>query len=85
MPLPLLLVIAALAATGLFGAKKSYDAYSDKTKAKDLRKESENVFNRAKQRLLRARRSCKKDLKALGELKVNIWAEQFGRFVPFSS
>ena len=81
MPLPLLLVIPALAATGLFGAKKSYDAYSDKTKAKDLRKESENVFNRAKQRLLRARRSCTKDLNALGELKFNISAEQFGRFV----
>lgn len=81
MPLPLLLVVPALVGTGIIGVKKSYDAYSDKTKAKDLRKESEDVFNKAKQRLLRARRSCTKDLKALGELKFSIWDKQIGRFV----
>ena len=81
MPLPLLIVVPALVTSGVIGVKKTRDAYSDKTKAKDLRKESEDVFNKAKQRLLRARRSCTKDLKALGELKFSIWDKQIGRFV----
>ena len=81
MPLPLLLVVPALITITGYGVKKGYHAYSDKTKAKDLRKESEEIFNKAKQRLLRARRSCTKDLKELGELKFRIWGRQIGRFV----
>ena len=82
MPLPLLLIIPVLAGAGLLGAKKGYDAFSDKKKAKGFQDEAEDIFREAKQRLLRARRSCAKDLKTLGELKFSIWGKQIGRFVP---
>ena len=81
MPLPLLLVVPALAGLGLFGAKKGYDAYSDNAEAKDLNREAGDIFDKGKGRLEAARKKCTKELEALGLLKLEIWDRQFGRFI----
>lgn len=80
MPLPLALV-AVPAVLGLFGVKKSYDAYSARSDAKNLTKEAQYLFETARRRLKRARARCTKALTALGELKLDVWDRQLGRFV----
>ena len=80
MPLPLAL-IAVPAVLGLLGVKKSYDAYATRSEAKDLEKESRSLVAKAQQRLTRARSRCAKALRTLGELRLDVWNRQLGRFV----
>ena len=81
MPLPLLLVVPALAGIGLFGAKKGYDAYSDDAKARNLNQEAEDIFEKEMRRLKTSRTQCTEELEALGRQKFEIWDRQLGRFV----
>ena len=80
MPLPLALV-AIPVVLGLLGAKKGYDAYSNHSKAKDLNREAQDTFDKAQKRLKDARSQCTKELKTLGQLKLDVWNRQLGRFV----
>ena len=81
MPLPLLLVVPALAGLGLFGAKKGYDAYSDNARAGGLNQEAEGIFEKEQRRLKTSRTQCTEELEALGRLKFEIWDRQLGRFL----
>ena len=81
MPLPLLLVVPALAGLGLFAAKKGYDAYSDNEEADSLNQEAKDIFEKGQRSLKTARTRCTKELEALGQQKFEIWDRQLGRFV----
>ena len=84
MPLPLLLVVPALAGLGLFAAKKGYDAYSDNEEASSLNQEAKDIFDKGKRSLETARTRCTKELEALGRQKFESWDRQIGRFVSLN-
>lgn len=84
MPLPLLLVVPALAGLGLFAAKKGYDAYSDNEEASSLNQEAKDIFDKGKKSLETARTRCTKELEALGRQKFESWDRQIGRFVSLN-
>lgn len=58
MPLPLLLVGAAVLAGG-YGIKKGLDAKNDFEEAESLNNEAERIYNRASNSLEKARKSAK--------------------------
>ena len=84
MPLPLLLVVPALAGLGLFAAKKGYDAYSDNEEASSLNQEAKDIFDKGKRSLETARTRCTKELEALGRQKFESWDRQIGRFISLN-
>lgn len=85
MPLPLIPIFAAAALIGAFGVKKGIDAYDDNEEADSLRKKAQKRFARAKKRLERARERCNSDLESLGQLRLELWQRQIGRFVSLFS
>lgn len=80
MVLPLILGAAALGA-GLFGAKKGVDAASAHSKAKNLQREAQEVYKRAELQLNSSRQVTTETLEHLGQLKLEVWDKQLGRFV----
>ena len=80
MPLPLALV-AVPAVIGLLGVKKGYDAYASRSEAKDLDATARSAVEKAQRRLESARSRCAEALGRLGELKLDVWNHQLGRFV----
>lgn len=80
MPVPVLIIGGIAAATG-FGVTKLFSVHSDRKEAKRLSEEGEKKFRRAEKRLERARADCEEHLKALGQLKLEVWHRQLGRFV----
>lgn len=80
MPLPVLVIGGLAAATGL-GVTKLFSGHIDRKEAKRLDEEGALKFRRAEKRLKRARADCEEHLNALGQLKLEIWARQLGRFV----
>lgn len=80
MVLPFILGAAALGA-GLFGAKKGVDAYSDNSKAKNLQRDAQVVYERAERKLKSSRQVTTETLEHLGQLKLEVWDTQLGRFV----
>lgn len=80
MVLPFILGAAALGA-GLFGAKKGVDAASAHSKAKNLQREAQEVYKRAELQLNSSRQVTTETLEHLGQLKLEVWDEQLGRFV----
>ena len=80
MPLPLALV-AVPAVLGLVGLKKGYDAYSSRAEAQDLETTAHDTLSKALRALREARSRCAAALGRLGELKVDVWNRQLGRFV----
>ena len=80
MPLPLALV-AVPAVIGLLGVKKSYDAYASHSEAKDLEATARSTVEKAQRGLESARSRCAGALRRLGELKLDVWNHQLGRFV----
>ena len=81
MPLPLVLGGLALA-VGAFGVKKGVDAHSDNQEARALRKKATKEFDKAKAKLERAREECNSGLESLGQLRLELLKQSFGRFVP---
>ena len=83
MPLPLILIGAAVAAVtaGAYGVKKGIDAYSDNEEADELNEDAEALLSEAEQRLKREKNECTKRLEELGRLKLEAWHNQLGRFV----
>ncbi|MEH1891848.1 MAG: hypothetical protein V7K92_21150 [Nostoc sp.] len=80
MVLPLILGAAALGA-GLFGGKKGVDAASVHSKAKNLQREAQEVYKRSELQLNSSRQVTAETLEHLGQLKLEVWDEQLGRFV----
>lgn len=80
MVLPFILGAAALGA-GLFGAKKGVDAASDHSKAKKLQREAQKLYKRAELQLNSSREVTTETLEHLGQLKLEVWDKQLGRFV----
>lgn len=80
MPLPVL-VIGGVAAATAVGVTKLVRARSDRKEAKHLNEEGEKKFRRAEKRLKRAKANCEEHLNALGQLKLEVWHRQLGRFV----
>lgn len=80
MPLPLLLLGAALAAGG-FGVKKGADALSDTRQAQQLQKSTQVVFDEAQAELKTTREATAKALDELGQTKLDTWNRQILRFV----
>lgn len=80
MRLPVL-VIGGVAAAMAVCVRKVTSGYSDRKEAKRLNEDGAAKFYRAKKRLKRARKKCKKQLKALGQLNLEVWHRQLGRFV----
>lgn len=80
MPVPFILGGAAVAA-GLFGASKGAKAISNNNEAKELLETAERRFETAKENLEYARQNTNRSLECLGELKLNSWSDDLGRFV----
>lgn len=80
MPVPFILGGAA-AAAGLFGVAKGAKAVSNNNEAKELLERAEIKFDEAKENLEYARRDTNISLESLGELKLNSWSDDLGRFV----
>ena len=83
MPLPI--ALAALAAgsalAGAIGLKKGHDAHKDNKKAGHTRDKAQTKFKSAKSRLKKSRKKGRNALDTLGKLKVDMWADDLGRFV----
>ena len=84
MPLPLILGGVALA-TGIFGVKKGVDAVSDNKEAGTLRDKAAKKFDKAERELERAREKGNSELESLGQLRVELNAQQMGRFASLFS
>ena len=82
MPLPAVpLVLGAVALFGaVFGTVKVVEAIEDFDEAEDLDNQAKDVLKNAQRRLKGARTRCTKELDALGQLKLDIWDRQLGRF-----
>lgn len=80
MPLPLVLIGIA-AASAIFGAGKGVQAVSDNSKARSLDDEAQDIFDTAKRKMVRRKSLTKKALEQLGEVKLNAWNDQIGKFV----
>lgn len=80
MPLPLLLIGAALIAGGT-GVAKGVGAAKTTQKAKDLTREAEKIFDKAKEKLEKARKEASASLEQFGKLKLEIWDGEISRFV----
>ena len=79
MPLPLILIGAAVAA-GAWGVKKGVDAYSDFDEAKNINKSARDVYDKATSSLERRRDEAQAKLEELGRQKVSLY---HGTFMPF--
>lgn len=80
MAVPFILAGLAIAA-GTYGTKKAYDGYQDKSKAEDLNKEAQIIFNRSKRELETSRDKAEKSLETLGQAKLHIHANSIKEFV----
>lgn len=80
MPLPIVLGAAAVG-SGLFGAKKGYDAHQGNKEAKALNKKAQRIFDQASSSLEKARDETAELLEELGRQKLECWDEDIGRFV----
>lgn len=69
------------AAAGLFGVAKGAQAASNNSEAKDLLERAERKFEDAKDNLEYAKQNTNRSLEYLGELKLNSWSNDLGRFV----
>ena len=81
MPFPVRAVAGVAAAVAAVGVMKITRGYSDRREAKRLNEDGAEKFRRAEKRLKRARKKSKKQLKALGQLNLEVWHRQLGRFV----
>lgn len=79
MPLPLLLVGAAVLAGG-YGVKKGLDAKEDFDRAEELNNEAKRIYDSACTDLEAARNGAQAAMKKLGELKFDIYEL---RLIPF--
>lgn len=79
MPLPLLLVGAAVLAGG-YGVKKGIDAKSDFNKADSLNNQAKSIFNDATSELESARDKAQRALTQLGKLKFSVYET---KLIPF--
>lgn len=79
MPLPLLLVGAAVLAGG-YGIKKGFDAKGNFDEAESLNSEAKNIYDEASSSLEKARKSAQKSMDNLGELKFELYEH---RLIPF--
>lgn len=80
MPLPFVLAGLA-AAAGAAGVIKGGKAISDNSKAKELISNVQYIYDLAKDRLESQRQYTANDLNTLGEVKLNSWSKEIGRFV----
>ena len=79
MPLPLLLIGAALAVGGV-GVKKGVDARRDFSRAKDVTEDANRIYQKAQRSLNSEREHLRTRLEALGEAKLTVYNEGL---VPF--
>ncbi|MNS12725.1 hypothetical protein D3C72_442930 [compost metagenome] len=79
MPIPLLLVGAAVAA-GAFGVKKGVDAHSDMKEAEAINREARQIYDAAKDRVDAAREQTNCQLEAHGRLKAEVLASEMKQF-----
>lgn len=71
MPLPLILAGAALA-TAVYGAKKGYDGYQNKSEADDIIEASKKKYDDEKSDFDKRSKQTNQSLTKLGELQLNI-------------
>lgn len=79
MPLPLLLIGAAVLAGG-YGVKKGLDAKEDFDRAKELNDEAKEIYDEACANLEASRDTAQSVMNRLGELKFDIYEH---RLIPF--
>lgn len=80
MPLPLLIVGAAVAAAG-WGAKKGLDAKSDFDDAEDINEEAQEHFDQARRSLEHRRKKTQNGLERLGRQKIRLYRDALEPFV----
>lgn len=80
MPLPLLLVGAAMALGG-YGVKKGFDAKSDMNKAKEIGERAERKHRRAVKAFEQHKEETNQVLTQLGQFKLDVFSNQINRFV----
>ena len=75
MPLPLIPVVLGGASllAGAFGAKKGYDAYSDKKDADRYNKNASAIFEESQNALDKQRKTTNSDIVKFGEYKLGIF------------
>ena len=79
MPLPLILIGAAVAAAA-WGVKKGVDAYSDFDEADDMNKDAKRIYDDAEESLESCREAVQANLVELGEQKMALYE---GALMPF--
>jgi hypothetical protein len=82
MPLPLVLLAVGVAAAGI---KKGYQAHKKNSEAKELISQAHGIFNQAQEELNETRKETEKVFVNLGQLRLNVWGRQLGRFVELFS
>ncbi|WP_266126005.1 chemotaxis protein [Acinetobacter bereziniae] len=82
MPLPLLIIGAAAAATTI-GAKKAYDGHKDKSRADDIIEESKKIYRKKKEDFDVINNQVSQELESLGEFELKIGSDfdKFDRLV----
>lgn len=81
MPLPLLLIGAAVAFGG-YGVKKGLDAKEDFERAEYWNNEARKVYDKSTKNLEKARKKSQESLESLGEQKFHIYEDSL---IPFST
>lgn len=79
MPIPILIGVAAVA-TGLYGAKKGYDAKCDFDDADRINDEAESIYDNANKKLELTRNSTQETLESLGKRKYELYEASI---IPF--
>ncbi len=87
MPLPLIPVLlwGTSLATAVFGAKKGYDAYSDKKDADRYNKSASAIFEESQKALDDQRKITNNDIVKFGEYKVDIFNSSMIKFIDIFS
>ena len=87
MPLPLIPVVLGGASllAGAFGAKKGYDAYSDKKDADRYNKNASAIFEESQNALDKQRKTTNSDIVKFGEYKLGIFNSSMLKFIDIFS
>jgi len=84
MPLPFILAGVALAAGG-YGLKKGIDAVDNYNTADYYNDKAKKIYNEAKEKLSRKKKSTNKHLETLGEVKISIYKGSLNKFASVFS
>ena len=85
MPFPALIIPAIAIGAGAFGIGKTVKAIKDNSKASDLNDDAKNIVEKSSKKAEKARKDSQKNLKLLGETKLNVLAKSIKPYIELFS